>query len=162
MWGLRKRRSKIVFAKQAVTTMVEECRKAGDLETGGVLIGRYVKGRIFVKVATPPGPSAQMGRVSFRCDVNYCNRLINLHFLETFGEFIYLGDWHRHPGQKELRPSPRDDNAMSNLLFDRHCAVPEAVLVIADSGTDHNLRMAGYFYTRTGVRRQQLRVCIGD
>ncbi len=99
-------------------------------------------------------------RTSFRLDATHCNRQINFHFLKSFGYLIYLGDWHRHPGQKKLEPSRKDELAMLALTNDTTCGMPEALLLIVDVDKKDKLQTKGFLFIRGKRRFKSLRIVI--
>ena len=75
-----------------------EARKHGDVETGGVLLGYWVRGAVVVTAALGPGPGAQRTRTSFRPDAAWQRQSIATAYAASGRTHTYLGDWHTHPG----------------------------------------------------------------
>jgi hypothetical protein len=67
--------SPILLTQDAKDCILEEVRKAGEVETGGILIGFETEGReIMVLRATGPGPRAVMTKNRFEKDIEYCQQ----------------------------------------------------------------------------------------
>lgn len=104
------------------------CEKAGKLETGGVLVGRYNKGldEAVVTSVLPPPPDSRFGRRWFVRGISGLAEVFRAKWRR--GEY-YLGEWHFHPGGY---PDASDDDESEAFDLARapsyHC--PEVVLVI--------------------------------
>lgn len=126
-----KRIKNVVLKDEAMVSIIEECKRHKNVETGGVLLG-YEDGRDFIIcIATDPGPNAIRKKNEFSFDAPYCNKLIDNYFINSNGKINYIGDWHRH-FRLNLKPSQKDINAMADLATDRNCNIPRPILLIVD------------------------------
>ena len=122
-------------AQQAV---LSSCSDASDgLETGGVLVGRYVDGVPLVTDACGPPPD------SIRRRNNFIRGTIGLDawLASLWPNAHYLGEWHLHP--QGAATASQDDVAAMALIArnpDYHCVNP-LLLVVGE----HSLSRRRYF-----------------
>ena len=120
-----------VFARvgeEVWAQILEHCARGGGLETGGVLVGRYVEDRTVaeVQVAFGPPPDSERGRTSFVRGIEGLDDLLEGH--RTDGAY-YLGEWHHHPNTS-ARPSARDLAEIRSIADSDEYACPEPLLLI--------------------------------
>lgn len=86
-----------------------------DLETGGILVGRWLNPQtVLIVVATDAGPKADHQHLTFAVDVEYANeRLVELRSL--YSGVDYVGEWHKHPGSFST-PSGGDLHIAKQLI----------------------------------------------
>lgn len=113
---------------EAFGAIAAMCDAAGDVETGGILVGHYEAGGDIacVEAADPPPPDSEHGPTDFlRGVVGVRERLV-----EAWPAAYYLGDWHYHPAD-EVVPSPADFAAMRAIAADpkAQCVCPVMVIV---------------------------------
>ena len=104
------------------------CRESGDLETGGVLVGRYSDAHdtaIVTRVWGPPEDSIRR-RTSFWRGTQGLQK--QLDALWKAREF-YLGEWHYHP-QGAGQPSIGDKRQMARIADSLDYNTPEPVLIV--------------------------------
>jgi integrative and conjugative element protein (TIGR02256 family) len=95
----------LVIETAAYATIEAECRAAGELETGGLLVGRRVwfeaKPFIVVVHATGPGQQAVHHPVSFSPDTHFIqqelDRICDDYTIRLGLQVGYVGEWHKHP-----------------------------------------------------------------
>ncbi len=88
-----------------------------DLEAGGVLLGRYIKGSndIVVDLVTTPLERDVRSRYRFtRCDPGHQSTVEQL-WKESSGTTNYLGEWHTHP-EEYPTPSSEDSKNTRRIL----------------------------------------------
>lgn len=113
---------------RAIQTMLATCRRAGDLETGGVLLGRYSAfgDRVIVAKATgPPRDSRQSAFGFVRGIAGLTGRLRR----EWRDAAYYVGEWHSHPGASAT-PSPVDIKQITAFAADADLRCPHPALVV--------------------------------
>ncbi len=96
-------RNEIVWiCKLTVSQMLAEADRTFPNETGGVLIGYWVKQyeEAVITHATGPGPHAVHRSNSFVPDSEYQEMEIKKHYHTSERLHIYLGDWHTHPRER--------------------------------------------------------------
>lgn len=97
--GKRDTKSEAFMTLDCVETIMEECDRTPDTETGGILLGKKTvsAGRniYIVQMTSGPGKDCRKTTVSFAPDMSHYNSLL-VHYEKTFG-MQYLGEWHKHP-----------------------------------------------------------------
>lgn len=116
--------------------LLEHCLRAGRIETGGILIGRYSDLHdlaIVTEVTGPPRDSIRR-RFSFvRGMVGVQSRLDRAWRQRDF----YLGEWHFHP-LMAADPSDRDRTQIIDFSKDPAYACPEPILVVVGGNPEHD------------------------
>lgn len=112
----------------AIRAMEEACRRAGSMETGGILIGRLADDgrRALVCEATSKPPDSSAGWAWFRRGSGGLKTLLARRWVEGSH---YLGEWHFHPDAR-CEPSGPDLLAMVGIASDERYACPEPMLII--------------------------------
>jgi len=92
-----------------------ESGASGEVETGGVLVGKRTKGvGVVVTGASGPGPKAVRSRCEFRRDVAHCQRFLDEAAKEQGDAGLYIGEWHYHP-HGPTHPSNQDIRSLSEI-----------------------------------------------
>ncbi len=135
----------------ALESMLELCRRAKRLETGGVLIGRYSSDHrvAHVDVATGPGSEAQAGETWLVRGVRGLQKLLDAFWIQERG--YYVGEWHFHPGS-DPSPSGRDVSQMRSIATSDCYHCPEPLLVIIGGDPNGAYSLHAEVHTRTGCR----------
>ena len=89
---------KAIISERAMTSLLVETYEKRDTETGGLFLGRYVDGIIYVVESIDPGPNSVFEFAYFEYDVDYVNHLINKISRLYAPQLDLVGLWHRHPG----------------------------------------------------------------
>jgi integrative and conjugative element protein (TIGR02256 family) len=113
-----------------VATLLRICADAADLETGGVLVGRYAadgETAVVTTIGKPPDDS-RAGRTWFERGV----RGVASWLAELWSRrerTYYLGEWHFHP---QAAPTASNDDKRQLLSISRNAAYkcPEPVMLI--------------------------------
>ena len=87
----------MIYVTTAALERIEfEVQRAKGIETGGILIGVFLKsGDVLVTHATSPGPKAIKRTNLFQKDISYTTQVFNVLSLKYSVD--YLGEWHKHP-----------------------------------------------------------------
>ena len=124
-------RFQVVLSRNLLSAMRCLCSESTDLETGGILIGRYSGNHhtaVITRLVGPP-PDSKKGRASFyRGTAGLGNLLESIWPRHEY----YLGEWHYHPSGAP-KPSPQDCQQMQNISEDPKVHCPEPLLVIMNS-----------------------------
>jgi len=105
------------------------CGRAGDHETGGILVGRYSEDgawAIVERVAEPP-PGSRAGQTWFYRGT--AGVLPALEDLWVRRRRYYLGEWHFHPCGPSL-PSSTDRTSMARIGASDSYRCPEPLLLV--------------------------------
>lgn len=135
----------------ALEQMLELCRGAKRLETGGVLIGRYSSDHrvAHVEVATGPGSDSQAGGTWLVRGVRGLQKILDTFWSQKRG--YYVGEWHFHPGAAPS-PSPRDVSQMRSIASSDLYHCPEPLLFIIGGDPNGAYSVHAEVHTRSGRR----------
>lgn len=124
----RSERFEVSVEDAALRAMEVACKRAGSMETGGILIGRLADdGRLaLVCEATSKPPDSSAGWAWFRRGSEGLKSLLSRRWVEGLH---YLGEWHFHP-DAGCQPSGRDLLAMASIASDERYVCPEPMLII--------------------------------
>ena len=132
MFGLR-------ISKDLLQTLEPELQRAGENETGGILIGHYDEElhNAHLHTFSPPPADSEAGPTWFRRGNKGLYRLLMKSWRE--GRY-YLGEWHFHP-KAAPTPSAQDLRQMEKIAKDASYRCPEPVMVIVGgTATSFHLR----------------------
>lgn len=138
------------------------CRAAGDIETGGILIGYYSHDlRVAVVCeATPPPSDSARGPTLFRRGVAGLRELLASRWRARRRTY-YLGEWHFHPS-RWIVPSSVDFSQMLQISRAAAYRCSEPILVIAGADTHHGDRVLRAFVCPVGGSPTELLTSAGD
>lgn len=121
---------KLKFSNHALKQLKEECEKANNHETGGILVGRYVNDLTCVviqEVSQPPLDSV-FGRTTFKRGIfGVFDYLKSIWANES--RRYYIGEWHYHPSTTII-PSGTDENEMKSISKDANYKCKAPIMVI--------------------------------
>ena len=139
-----------------VASLLAECRRAGNQETGGILIGHYSRDHAmaFVIEVTSAPIDSKRGYTWFDRGISGLKRKLQLSWRKA--NTFYLGEWHFHPGASP-NPSAADSTQMAQIATSPHYACPEPILLIV-GGSEEQRSVAAYVYEQ-GSRRHTLARC---
>ena len=152
VWGSVDGRFAVTFPPEALRELVEHTRRAGNLETGGILVGRYNDdlNRATVTEVVGPPPDSSAWRTGFLRGVGGLARRLR-DLWNSRGRSYYLGEWHFHPSAIP-RASPDDEHQMLQIAGDKDYRCPEPILVIVGGGPAHSWTLTAYVFTALGER----------
>ncbi len=105
------------------------CERAGGVETGGIIIGRYTASLDCALVTELQGPPADSKAGSTWFQRGAEGLVDYLRGLWTREGRYYLGEWHFHPGGA-AHPSGQDITQMQAIARDANYRCPEPLLII--------------------------------
>lgn len=126
----------------------QECKKAENKETGGILIGKYSEDRntaIISKITGPPTGSKQ-GRCTFKRAPANLNKI--LHDKWDLG-YRYVGEWHFHPNSSP-NPSLVDNIQMNKFANDKKLNCSEPILLVIGGNQEKGWELSVQVYTKDG------------
>jgi integrative and conjugative element protein (TIGR02256 family) len=118
-----------LLARDAI---LEEAIRAGEVETGGVLLGYWGTKPVepVICAVTGPGPRAKHSPTRFRPDYAFHQHEIARIYRESKRTIVYLGDWHSHPGGTgDL--SARDVRTLARISRFRAARISTPIMLIA-------------------------------
>ena len=143
----------VVLGDEASATITREAPASADgRETGGILLGHDLGGRLFVTVAGEPGPNAVRRTDGFVRDLDHARGLGDAAY-EHDGS-VWIGEWHTHPGGPTT-PSPTDMSTYARLLADPDLTFERVLSLIVTPCPVHGwkeTRVTGWVVDRAGAR----------
>lgn len=130
-------------------TMFALCRKAPDMETGGILVGNYYGDGVVAKITEAFLPSVD----SFgSCTTfNRGTRGLSEALADRWSKETshYVGEWHYHP-LGEGQPSDTDRKQMIQFAREKtmQSSVPILLIVYHSAGEEYGIK--GFLFTREG------------
>ena len=132
----------VVLNDEVRARLIEHCIRAGQKETGGILIGRYsdLHDQAIVTDVTGPPKDSIRRRFSFVRGLVGVQRRLDRAWRQ--GDF-YLGEWHFHPFMA-ADPSDGDRTQIIDFSKEPAYACPEPILVVVggDPGHDAEFQIA--------------------
>ncbi len=153
---------RIVVLSDVIARMKQEAIRVGDLETGGVLLGKWSDDgkTLTVTEATSPGPHAIHQEHGFIRDREYCQGQIDRIHSASTGTIDYIGEWHRH-GRLGTTPSPTDRESILGLVESSNYDLETALLIIYEM-EDESTAVKGYLGQRGGMGLTETEVHLGE
>lgn len=125
------------------TKLVKALHKFGDLEIGGILIGRKVAEDSFEIIdASISDEDNRFSFVSFVRGTKKSERLLKQYFRQATG--YYIGEWHSHP-RFSLDPSYADIRTMMGILQNPGYGVSFVILLIVQM-SHGEMKHKGFFF----------------
>lgn len=122
------------ISQAVVDRMISCCLASHPLETGGILVGRYISGGDCADVVTASGPpvDSKRGATWFIRGTRHLQRWLNHLWRER--EQHYLGEWHYHPSACS-QPSGQDKDQIRKIAKNMKARCPEPLLIIIGGDT---------------------------
>lgn len=125
-----------------IAEMYDAFDKCNGMETGGILLGKYIgKNCAEVTAITTAPPDSKAGPTWFKRGVRKLQEMVDA-FWNKKREF-YLGEWHCHPNGA-AKPSGVDADQMYDIANSRDYKCPEPILIIV-GGQPNRIRNIGVF-----------------
>ncbi len=148
---LRFRTPDVKFGLSVDETMVEKtlklCGKAGNTETGGILLGHYTKRHDWAIVTDVSGPpdDSKHGRTSFYRGIKGLQ--IWLNYIWGSKRHYYLGEWHYHPFAS-AEASFVDEMQLREHSDNRLLLCPEPVMMIVGGNPNGAWEAKAYVFQK--------------
>lgn len=119
---------KIHLSEDLLFELQAYCTQSKHLETGGILIGRYIDNNCSAQITTVIGPpsDSKHGRTTFVRGTKGLKKIFDSNWKKGL---YYLGEWHYHPYALP-DPSFQDINQIKNISTDRKYHCPEPLMII--------------------------------
>jgi integrative and conjugative element protein (TIGR02256 family) len=121
--------------------------KAGNAETGGILVGHYTKRHDWAIVTDVSGPpdDSKRGRASFYRGIKGLQTWLN----QIWGSkrHYYLGEWHYHPFAS-LEASSIDERQLQEHSENGPLVCPEPVMLIVGGNPNGAWEAKAYVYPK--------------
>lgn len=136
----------VKLSATALKQIIDECIKAGNNETGGILIGSYSKdgSTAFLVEATARPDDSLAGRTTFQRGINGLQSLLDLRW--KAGRY-YVGEWHFHPGGSP-EPSRVDLESMRLISQAPNYQCQEPIMIILGGYPPVSYRLSGSVFPR--------------
>lgn len=120
----------VVIQADAIEEVDRQCLASGNVETGGVLVGRYTEDQstAIVLEATPPPSDSRQGRSWFYRGVSGLKAFLAQRWHSKERSY-YLGEWHYHPATLVI-PSQDDFDQMVQIAQAKEYKCREPLLLI--------------------------------
>jgi len=118
----------VVISESLLLEMVEKSKAKLPNETGGVIVGKYDRHKVFIKAISDQGPNALATPVSFLRDGVYSQQFLIDKTMED-PSVLYVGEWHSHPSEQES-PSQKDIKGMIEIANSPDYRTSHPILVV--------------------------------
>jgi proteasome lid subunit RPN8/RPN11 len=115
------------ISEQAITVISEAAWGAHPKETGGILLGVYVKDRPWVTHSVHV-ESAEPRRNFYRLPLGVRPQVVD-EMRKIDGRLGYLGEWHSHPAN--VGPSLKDKISIGHIAWLSKADCPYPLLIVA-------------------------------
>jgi integrative and conjugative element protein (TIGR02256 family) len=135
----------LLIEERALRDVERMCGDADDIETGGILVGRYspdLAGAI-VREATQPPPDSRRGRSWFERGCAGLREMLQRRW-RSRERTHYVGEWHFHPAM-EVIPSRDDFSQMRDISRAKHYDCKEPLLLIFGKPDEDGRRLMRAF-----------------
>jgi len=139
----------VSLPESTIEAMLKWCKEANEMETGGILLGRYsadLKRAEISRALGPPSDSLR-GQNWFIRGIKGLNRL--LRRLWTLRKDYYLGEWHYHPNASPI-PSNVDMSQLETIARSDKYSCPEPILIIIGGDPQGRWKMSVTVFPRDG------------
>lgn len=136
----------VKLSASALRQIIDECIKAGNNETGGILIGSYSRdgSTALLAEATARPNDSLVGRTTFQRGINGLHSLLASRW--NAGKY-YVGEWHFHPGGSP-EPSRDDLESMTLISQDPNYQCQEPVMIILGGYPHVSYRLSSSVFPR--------------
>lgn len=126
---------KIHLSEDLLLELQGYCTQSKHLETGGILIGRYIDNHRSAKINAVVGPpsDSKHGRTTFVRGTKGLKKILDSYWKKGW---YYLGEWHYHPYALP-DPSFQDISQIKKISTDikYHCPEPLMIIIGMDGTT---------------------------
>lgn len=139
------RRFGLQVSSKSISKILEACREAGSVETGGILVGFYTElldCAVVTDVSLPPTDS-DSGLTWFRRGIVGLQRWLDQLWVRR--RHFYLGEWHFHPHASPSL-SKTDAIQMKTIALDAEYHCPEPVLLVVGGDPATAWEVGGYVF----------------
>ena len=142
--------------EDVVKELLKYCQDAEDVETGGIIIGRYSDDQVTAVVdrVTGPPPDSKHLFTRFLRGVQGLQALLNRVWSKPERQY-YLGEWHYHP-RPNPAPSAEDIGQMQEIAKSERYACPEPVLLIVYGQPSDRRGFSAHVFKRADSSKSML------
>lgn len=129
-----------------LSNIKSECIKAGNKETGGILIGKYSENNSNAIISSVTGPPKDSKQKNYTFERGVCGleKIIDDNW--DLG-YYYLGEWHFHPNRSP-QPSVMDDIQMKKFAMNKLLKCPEPILIVIGGNQNKKWKISAHVYTK--------------
>ncbi len=117
------------IALSHIESIIRNHALLGDIETGGIFLGKRTSEGIIILHATDAGPGADCFHTEFSPDVAYVQKVLKSYRKEY--DVYYIGSWHRHP-RGYSRLSQSDLQQLHRIIDDPDMLDEFVSLIVTD------------------------------
>lgn len=148
-WESVDKRFIVEINRSILAVIAIHCKKAKEVETGGVLVGRYIENfHVAVVTEAPPPPNdSKSSPTKFKRGVSGLQQLFLQRWRATQRTY-YIGEWHYHPSNF-VEPSLVDFDQMIEFSYseDYDCVAP--IMLLAGTGKGINRPYRVFVFPRS-------------
>lgn len=125
---------RVEVSSSVLEKMIKQIESARDIETGGILIGKYVmeNSTALIIDAMPPPDDSVCKPCTFKRGSKGLSKLLRSLWVSK-ERLFYVGEWHYHP-TKHVYPSQTDLDQMVSISEDPNYECKEPIMVIIGKG----------------------------
>jgi len=137
----------VYLPPRTVALMLRLCRRAGTLETGGILAGRYSPDLLCALINAVSGAPAdsKRGPAFFERGGRNLQAWLDRRWAKH-GEH-YLGEWHYHP-MSSSTPSSTDRHQLRLIAEGTRGGCPEPILLVLGGNPSRTWSMSAHVFPR--------------
>ena len=150
-----------IISPAIIDRLLQLCREAGTVETGGILVGRYTPNHntaIVTEASGPPSDSRRRAKAFFR-GVKGLQAWLSRLWLGR--REYYLGEWHFHPFASPVA-SGTDMEQLRDFSQDAFLRCPEPVMLIIGGDPSSSWTLKAYISPKNERVREMEPVNEGD
>jgi len=134
IWKTPNNEFTVELPSEVLSKMSEHVKSDTGLETGGILIGKYIDANTIAVVydACPPPADSTCTFSTFKRGVKGLSKLLKSLWYQR-ERLYYIGEWHYHPVTK-VCPSHTDFSQMISISEDPNYECKEPIMVIIGKG----------------------------
>ena len=120
----------VIYLKNiAYQNAINRAKKAGNKETGGILVGRYSSSLqiVYINELSNPPSDSKAGFCWFNRGVKGLGEYLKNKWVQN--DEYYLGEWHFHPANVP-EPSSTDIAQLKKISLDKRFNCKEPILII--------------------------------
>ncbi len=144
----------VIVQDECWQSMVQECASAGEMETGGILIGYYTPDKATAVVTKAVGPpvDSERGHTWFRRGIAGLSAVLR-RLWDQPRRTYYVGEWHYHPAAR-VEPSPDDLEQMVKISRASNYQCKEPIMLVIGNAVDGRRPIRAFVFPAGSAPRE--------